>query len=107
MNDFAGTYKGIKLVAVPGVTYYSYGNHHGVRTITLDESDLTDFDSKILLSEDLLGYKVKNVYKANHGYYEYKNVFLPAVCGSIAGAAALAAGAAAVVKAVKKRKSRG
>lgn len=104
VNDFAGEYQGIKLVAAPGVGFYSYGNHHGVRTITLNEADLTDFESEILLFDDLVDYKVTNIYKANHGYYEYKHVFLPALFGSIAGLAAVGASAVLLGKAVKKRK---
>lgn len=104
VNDFAGEYKGIKLVAAPGVGFYSYGNHHGVRTITLDESDLTDFDSQILLFEDLLDYKVKNIYKANHGYYEYKTVFLPALAGGVAAVSLISAAAALTAKIIKKKK---
>lgn len=105
VNDFAGVYKGIKLVAAPAVGFYSYGNHHGVRTITLHESDLTDFESEILLFDDLVDYKISNVYKANHGYYEYKNIFLPAVLGSVGGLVVLVCAVAVIVKVVKKKKS--
>lgn len=104
VNDFAGTYKGIKLVATPAVGYYSYGNHHGVRTITLHEDDLTDFDSEIILFEDLVDYKISNIYKANHGYNEYKNIFLPAVLGGSAGIIVIAAAAIIIVQIIKKRK---
>ncbi len=106
VNDFAGEYKGIKLTAVPGVGFYSYGNHHGVRTVTLDESDLTDFDSEIILFDDLIDYKVSNSYKANHGYYEYKNIFLPAVIGGAAGLSVVAAAAVTIVRIIKKKKNK-
>lgn len=104
VNDFAGEYKGIKMIAAPAVGFYSYGNHHGVRTITLHESDLTSFDSEILLFEDLIDYKVKNIYKANHGYYEYKNIFLPAVLGGAGALAAAAAAAVLIAKIIKKKR---
>lgn len=106
VNDFAGEYKGIKLVAAPAVGFYSYGNHHGVRTITLNESDLTTFDSEILLFSDLVDDAVGNRYIANHGYYEYRHVFLPALFGGLAGIAVLAAGITLVVKTVKKHKKK-
>lgn len=104
VNDFAGEYKGIKMAAVPGVGFYSYGNHHGVRTVTLRESDLTDFDSKVLLFDDLVDYKSSNSYIANHGYYEYKNIFLPAVIGGSVGLVAVIGAAALVTCVIKKRK---
>lgn len=106
-NDFAGVYKGIHLVATPAVTFYSYGNHRGVRTITLDEADTSTFTSDILTFEDLTDLKVANLYKANHGYYEYRYRFLPIALGVLGGAAVLAAGAAALCKVRKKRKGRG
>lgn len=104
VNDFAGIYKGIHLVASPAVTFYSYGNHRGVRTITLDESDLTTFQSDILSYDALVGEKVTNLYKANHGYFEYKYVFLPILFGVIGVAAAVAVGTTLIVKKVRKRK---
>lgn len=103
-NDFAGEYKGIKLVAVPGAGFYSYGGHHGVRTITLDENNLTDFESEIILSDDLLDYDVSNFYIANHGYSEYKSVFLPAVFGTIGLVAVICVVVAAVIIIAKKKK---
>ncbi len=106
VNDYAGEYKGIKLVAAPAVGYFSYGNHHGVRTITLNENDLSSFESQILLSDEILGYKVKNIYKANHGYYEYKKIFLPALFGGIGVIAAVSAAATLTVKAARKRKGK-
>lgn len=104
VNDFAGVYKGIHLVATPAVTFYSYGNHRGVRTITLDEENPSTFTSEILTFADLTDLKVKNLYKANHGYYEYKYRFLPIALGVLGGAAVLAAGAFGLRKGWKKRK---
>lgn len=95
-NDFAGVKDGIRLVAVPAVTYHSYGWHHGVRTVTLYESDLLNFSSEILLYSDLVDKKVWNLYMANHGYAEYKSRFLPKFACALAGTALAAAGACAV-----------
>lgn len=106
VNDFAGVYKGIHLVACPAATFYSYGNHRGVRTITLDEADLTKFDSELLSFDELTGLKVYNLYKKNHGYIEYKNNFLPAFFGGLAGIAVLTAGGICLKKCLKKRKNK-
>lgn len=106
INDFAGTYKGIKLIAAPGVTFYSYGDHRGVRTITLDESNLNDFETEILLFEDLVDEDVKNPFVKKHGYASYKSTIRPIIFGSAAGVAVLAAGVAAAVVLIKKRKKK-
>lgn len=106
VNDFAGEYKGIKLVATPAVGYYSYGNHHGMRTVTLNESDLTDFETEIILSDNLLGYKVSNSFIANHGYYEW-SIFLPSLLGGTAVIIILAVAIIFTVKrAVKKKRNK-
>lgn len=106
VNDFAGVYKGIHLVACPAATFYSYGNHRGVRTITLDESNLTKFDSEILSFDELTGLKVYNLYKKNHGYIEYKNNFLPGLFGGLSVVAVLTAGGILLGKHLKKRKNK-
>lgn len=103
-NDFLGEVDGIKLCAVPAAGYYSYGQNHGARTITLDEKDLLNFETEVFHSDEILGYKVKPVYKANHGYFEYKNKFIPAVIGSSVGLVAIAVIGFAVVKSIKKKK---
>lgn len=103
-NDYLGTLDGIQLCAVPATGYYSYGWNHGTRTITLDENDLSAFETTLYHSSDLLDYEVKPVYKAKHGYIEYKNVFIPAVSGTAAGIAVIAGIITAVVKIRKKKK---
>lgn len=103
-NDFAGEYRGIKLVACPETGFYSYGNIHGVRTVTLDENDLTDFESEVILYNDLLDYDISNSYKVNHGYSEYKNTFLPIVFGTVGGILAICAVIAVVIVIAKKKK---
>ena len=103
-NSFAGIYRDIRLVAVPGTTFYSYGNNHGVRTITLHEDDLWNFDSKIFTYEELTGKKVGNIFVKNHGYYEYYHSFLPLIIGGTALIAALIGITVGMVN-VKKRKN--
>lgn len=106
-NDFAGVYQGIHLVAAPAVTFYSYGNHRGVRTIELDESNLQTFRSELRSFSDLTDIQVRNLYKKNHGYYEFKSVFLPIVGGVLGAAALLTVGGIWIHKARKKRKGNG
>ena len=46
LNDFTGTYDGIKMTAVPGMTYLNYGDEavRGYGVIELDEDNLLDYD---------------------------------------------------------------
>ncbi|MCD7722836.1 MAG: metallophosphoesterase [Clostridiales bacterium] len=75
VNDYMGNVDGIFLTAVPAAGYYSYGMHHGVRTITICEDRPAAFESEIITSAELLKYKVKPRYKARHGFYEYSQKF--------------------------------
>ena len=105
-NDFAGEYQGIKLVACPETGFYSYGGVHGVRTITLDEKDLSDFESEVILYTDLLDYEVSNSYKVDYGYSAYKSTFLPTVFGIVGGVVAVCAVLAIVIVIAKKKKGK-
>lgn len=105
-NDFAGEYQGIKLVACPETGFYSYGGVHGVRTITLDEKDLSDFESEVILYTDLLDYEVSNSYKVDYGYSAYKSTFLPIVFGIVGGVVAVCAVLAIVIVIAKKKKGK-
>ena len=106
VNDYLGKLDGIWLCAVPAAGYYSYGNNHGVRTITLHENDLSTFETELIYADDLLDHKVTPTYKNNHGYYEYKNKFLPAVIGSAIGGAVLIAAGIGVAAFVTKKKKK-
>ncbi|MBO7520110.1 MAG: hypothetical protein J6T73_04960, partial [Clostridia bacterium] len=46
LNDFTGTYDGIDMTAVPGMTYYNYGKEEvrGYGVIELDEGDTSDYE---------------------------------------------------------------
>lgn len=70
-NDYLGTVDGIDLCAVPAAGYYSYGHHHGARTVTIFENDIKNYRTEILTEEKLLSYPVLPKYKQRHGYYEY------------------------------------
>ena len=46
LNDFTGTYDGITMTAVPGMTYFNYGKEEvrGYGVIELNESDTANYD---------------------------------------------------------------
>lgn len=104
-NNFAGEYQGIKLVACPETGFYSYGDQHGVRTITLDENDLTDFESEVIMYNDLLDYQVSNN-KVKMGYSAYKSTFLPTVFGTVGGVLAVCVVVAVMIVVAKKKKGK-
>ena len=106
-NSYGGKYKGIYMLAAPGCTYYSYGNNHGVRTITLLEDDLTTFKSDLYTYKDLVGHEVSNSFVRTHGYYEYKHKFIPLVCGGVALVAVAGVAIGFGIKYGKKRKNKG
>ena len=72
-NDYLGEVDGIDLCAVPAAGYYSYGWHHGARTVTVYENDIKNYSTQILSEKELLPYKVLPGFKQRHGYCEYKN----------------------------------
>jgi len=46
LNDFSGTYDGIGITSIPGMSYFNYGDEaiRGYGVIELDESDLSKYD---------------------------------------------------------------
>ena len=103
INDYSGKVDNILLTNTLGVTFYSYGNTHGVRTVELDENDLMNFTTKSIHFDELVNHKPMNFYVKNHGYYEYTHVFLPAIIGTAAGVALVSAGAVLIGKILKKK----
>ena len=55
VNDFVVTYRGIDLVATPGLSFYIYGagEKHGTRVVTINESDLS-YTTELLYYGDLI-----------------------------------------------------
>lgn len=104
VNDYLGKVDGIWLCAVPAAGYYSYGNNHGVRTITLNEKYLNSFETEVIYADDLLGYKVTPAYKNEHGYLEYMNNFLLPIIGCSAAVLILVPAVIFITKAIKKKR---
>ena len=106
INTYTGELEGIKLMATPGVTFHAYGNNRGVRTITLNESNLNDFETEVLLFSDLVDYEVKNIFIREFGYETYRRKIIPAIIGISVGLVVIAATVTVTVKVVKKKKSK-
>lgn len=51
-NTFVCDCKGVKLVAVPSPSYFTYGNNRGARVITLHEDNLKEFDSRVIMLDE-------------------------------------------------------
>lgn len=107
VNDFNGTYKDIRIVNVPGAGFSSYGNNRGVRTIELDENDLTAFTTELHTYDEIVGKKISNVYIRNFGYEAYNNSIRPGlIIGIPCGAVAIVAVAVITTVVVKKNKKK-
>lgn len=73
-NNFVCDCQGIKLVAVPSPSFYTYGNNRGVRVVTLNEDDLTCFDSKVIRYNDVMSDKPKSRLVDKWGVDKYERV---------------------------------
>ncbi len=73
-NDFVCDCGGIKLVAVPSPSFYTYGNNRGVRVVTLHENDLTRFDSKVIYYNDVMNEKPESPFVNKWGVSKYERI---------------------------------
>ena len=53
-NDFVCDCQGVRLVAVPSPSFYTYGNNRGVRVVTIHEEAPYDFDSEVIYYTDVM-----------------------------------------------------
>ncbi|MEG1805207.1 MAG: metallophosphoesterase family protein [Clostridia bacterium] len=79
VNDYSGVIDDIVLTNCLGAGFFSYGNPHGVRTIELDEKDLTTFKTESKIFEDLVGRKPSNYLISKFGYGMYSKALLTCV----------------------------
>ena len=75
VNDFDVLYKGIRLIATPSPSFFTYGNNRGVRTVTLYENDLLNFDTKVIYYKDIMDEYPKNIIVKKHGIQHYEDTF--------------------------------
>ena len=73
-NNFVCDCQGIKLVAVPSPSFYTYGNNRGVRVVTLHEDDLTKFDSKVIRYDDVMTQRPKSRFANRWGVHKYEKI---------------------------------
>lgn len=73
-NTFVCDCQGVKLVAVPSPSYFTYGNNRGVRVVTLHEDNLTNFDSKVILLNDSPTEKPKSRLVNKWGVNKYEKI---------------------------------
>ena len=74
-NSFVIPYKGLDIVQTPTASFGSYGDdNRGARVITLDESDLSDYETDVIFFRDyydLSDEKLYNQYVFNSDYEKY------------------------------------
>ena len=73
-NNFVCDCQGIKLVAVPSPSFYTYGNNRGVRVVTLHEDNLTKFDSKVISYKDVMSDGPQSRLVDKWGIHKYERV---------------------------------
>ena len=74
-NSFVIPYKGLDIVQTPTASFGAYGDdNRGARVITLDESDLSDYETDVIFFRDyydLSDEKLYNQYVFNSDYEKY------------------------------------
>ena len=74
-NSFVIPYRGLDIVQTPTASFGSYGDdNRGARVITLDESDLSDYETDVIFFRDyydLSDEKLYNQYVFNSDYEKY------------------------------------
>lgn len=73
-NDFVCDCKGIKLVAVPSPSFFTYGNNRGVRVVTIHEDDLTRLDTKVIHYNDVMTDRPKSSLVDKWGIDKYERI---------------------------------
>lgn len=73
-NDFVCDCEGIKLVAVPSPSFFTYGNNRGVRVVTLHEDDLSRLDTKVIYYNEVMSEKPKSALVDKWGIDKYERI---------------------------------
>ena len=102
INDFDVVHKGIRLLACPSPSFFTYGNNRGVRVITLSEDDLSSFSSKVIHYSDYTAEKPLNPFVNRYGIQLYKKKVLPILFSAVGIIGASALAGILIKKAVKK-----
>lgn len=98
MNDFDILFKGIRLIACPSPSFFTYGNNRGVRIITLDESQPENLTTKVIHYDGYKKEKPLNPLVKRFGIQTYEGKIRPLICGGIAVATAAVLSIKKVVK---------
>lgn len=75
VNDFVADCEGVKLVAAPSPSFYTYGNNRGVRVVTIHEDDLNRLYTRVIYYDDVMKEKPKNPFIYRWGIQKYERVF--------------------------------
>jgi len=102
VNDFIVNYRGIDLVATPGLGFYIYGNggKHGARVVTIDETDLS-YTTEMLYYEDIVETPLPAFLASTKGVLVQDYIFLAAGIFLV-----LVAAAVVTIVLIRRRKRR-
>lgn len=73
-NDFDCDCQGIRLLAVPSPSFYTYGNNRGIRVVTIHEDDLMRLDTKVIHYNDVMKDRPKSRLVDRWGVDKYQRV---------------------------------
>ena len=73
-NNFICDCQGVKLVAVPSPSFYTYGNNRGYRTVTLNQDNLKCPDIRLVKYNDVMTLKPKSRLVDKWGVHKYERV---------------------------------
>lgn len=74
VNDFVADCFGVKLVATPSPSFYTYGNNRGVRVVTIHEKDLSKLDTKVIYYNQAMKDRPKSKLLNKWGIQKYERV---------------------------------
>lgn len=73
-NDFLCDCQGVKFVAVPSPSFFTYGNNRGVRVVTIHEDNLLNLDTKVIHYNDVMDEKPKSYLVDKWGVDKYERI---------------------------------
>ncbi len=74
VNDFVADCCGIKLVATPSPSFYTYGNNRGVRVVTIDEKDLKKLDTRVIYYDEVMKERPESGLVYKWGIQKYERI---------------------------------
>lgn len=99
VNDFDVVLDGIRLIACPSPSFFTYGNNRGVRIITLDEAQTEKITTRVIHYDEYIKSRPLNPFVKAFGIQAYEGRWRPLILG----ASVFTAASAVLIKRIIKR----